>query len=72
MGNVSQLVPSIHPMFGIGGSSMNHTPEFTAEAAAPAAHDAMIDVAKALAMTGVDLVERPELIEAASAELRGS
>ncbi|HET9200234.1 MAG TPA: M20 family metallopeptidase [Dehalococcoidia bacterium] len=71
MGNVSQLVPSIHPMFGIGGSSMNHTPEFTAEAAAPPAQEAMIDVAKALAMTGIDLVQQPELVEQATAELRG-
>ncbi|MEX2236498.1 MAG: M20 family metallopeptidase [Dehalococcoidia bacterium] len=71
MGNVSQLVPSIHPMFGIGGSAMNHTPEFTAEAAAPQAQEAMIAVGKALAMTGIDLVHKPELVDAAKAELRG-
>jgi len=29
MGNVSHLVPSIHPMFYIGCDSMNHTKDFT-------------------------------------------
>lgn len=72
MGNVSQLVPSIHPMFGIGGAAMNHTPEFTAEAAAPPAQEAMLDVSKALAMTGVDLVHDHALVEEAAAEFRGS
>jgi len=32
MGNVSQLVPSIHPNFHIGGRAVNHTRQFTAEA----------------------------------------
>jgi metal-dependent amidase/aminoacylase/carboxypeptidase family protein len=71
MGNVSQLVPSIHPMFGMGGRAMNHTPEFTAEAVTPSAHESMIDVAKALAMTGVDIVYDREIVEEAAAEFRG-
>jgi metal-dependent amidase/aminoacylase/carboxypeptidase family protein len=29
MGNVSYLVPSIHPMFYIGSDALNHTREFT-------------------------------------------
>jgi metal-dependent amidase/aminoacylase/carboxypeptidase family protein len=32
MGNVSQIVPSIHPSFYIGGRAVNHTREFTKEA----------------------------------------
>ena len=32
MGNVSHEVPSIHPMFYIGGTSPNHTRDFTADA----------------------------------------
>ncbi|MPZ22057.1 MAG: amidohydrolase [Dehalococcoidia bacterium] len=70
MGNVSQLVPSIHPMFGMGGKAMNHTHGFTAEAAAPAAQESMLQVAQALAMTGVDLIHRPELVEQAVEEFR--
>ena len=29
MGNVSHVVPSIHPMFYIGGDAANHTRDFT-------------------------------------------
>ena len=29
MGNVSHVVPSIHPMFRIGSEAVNHTKEFT-------------------------------------------
>lgn len=29
MGNVSQVVPSIHPMFYIGSTAVNHTRQFT-------------------------------------------
>ena len=29
MGNVSHVVPSIHPMFYIGTKAVNHTREFT-------------------------------------------
>jgi len=31
MGNVSHVVPSIHPLFDIGGIGLNHTREFTAD-----------------------------------------
>jgi metal-dependent amidase/aminoacylase/carboxypeptidase family protein len=56
MGNVSHIVPSIHPVFGIPAAAGNHTPEFTEAAAAPAAQDAMIVAAKAMAMTALDLL----------------
>ncbi|MFQ5471916.1 MAG: M20 family metallopeptidase [Dehalococcoidia bacterium] len=63
MGNVSWAVPSIHPTFGIGGMAINHTSGFTGASATDAAHDAMLQVAQALAMTGVDLVQNPALLE---------
>ena len=31
MGNVSHVSPSIHPVFSIGGSAVNHTRDFTAD-----------------------------------------
>jgi amidohydrolase len=65
MGNVSHVVPSIHPMFGIHTRAGNHTPEFTAAAATPEAHDAMLTAAKAMAMTALDVLFRPDLREAA-------
>lgn len=63
MGNVSQVIPSIHPMFGIGASAFNHTPAFTGVCATDAAHQSMIEAAQALAMTGVDVVLDPGLLQ---------
>ena len=68
MGNVSQAIPSIHPMFGIGAKAFNHTPAFTEVCATDAAHGAMVQVAQALAMTGVDVALEPELLRRAKDE----
>jgi amidohydrolase len=63
MGNVSWAVPSIHPMFSIGTFALNHTAGFAEVSATDAAHENMIQVGQALAMTGVDLVRRPGLLD---------
>jgi metal-dependent amidase/aminoacylase/carboxypeptidase family protein len=68
MGNVSWVVPSIHPTFAVGAFALNHTAGFTDACATDAAHDNMIEVAQALAMTGIDLALRPELL----AEVKGA
>jgi amidohydrolase len=68
MGNVSWAVPSIHPTFAVGGLAINHTKGFTDVSATDAAHDAMVQVGQALAMTGVDLIQNPTLLEDARAE----
>ena len=68
MGNVSQALPSIHPMFGIGAMAFNHTPAFTEVCATDAAHAAMVQVAQALAMTGVDVALEPDLLQRAKEE----
>jgi amidohydrolase len=65
MGNVSQIVPSIHPTFSVGQMIFNHTPEFTAAAITGAAHESMLQTAQALAMTGVDLALDPTLLRRA-------
>ncbi len=63
MGNVSQLVPSIHPFVAIAPREvLVHSPEFAAAAASEAASQGLLDAAKALAMTIVDLVSSPQLI----------
>ncbi len=75
MGNVSQALPSIHPMFGIGAMAFNHTPAFTEVCATDAAHAAMVQVAQVLAMTGVDVALEPDLLQRAKEEFasgRGS
>jgi amidohydrolase len=68
MGNVSQVVPSIHPTFGVGQMISNHTAEFAAAAITDAAHASMLQAAQALAMTGVDLALDPDLVRRAKAE----
>jgi len=63
MGNVSQLVPSIHAMVAIAPRGVApHTPQFAAAAASDAGIRGLTDAAKALAMTVVDLVSNPEVV----------
>ena len=71
MGNVSYEVPSIHPMIKVSPAHVSiHTPEFAGFAVGPEGDAAVLDGAKALAMTIADLWLRPEALEAASAEFR--
>ncbi|HEY8173594.1 MAG TPA: M20 family metallopeptidase [Dehalococcoidia bacterium] len=72
MGNVSQVVPSIHPSFGVGSPTFTHSPEFTAVSATDAAHEAMLRAAKALAMTAIDVALDPDLLARAKAEFAAS
>jgi amidohydrolase len=56
MGNVSQVVPSIHGTVAVlGSTAVPHHPDFTAAAATPAADDAVLDGAAALAWTVLDV-----------------
>ncbi len=69
MGNVSHLVPSIHPMIAVSPPNVSiHSPEFTAHAASEAGDRAVLDGAKALAMTVADLWLAPGTMAAAKAE----
>lgn len=62
MGNVSQVVPSIHPTIAIlGSSAAPHTPDFAADAATPAGDQAAIDAAAALARTVLAAALDPEV-----------
>jgi metal-dependent amidase/aminoacylase/carboxypeptidase family protein len=62
MGNVSQLVPCIHPIVAIAPVGIvAHSPQFAAAAASEAGIRGLLDAAKALAMTVVDLVANPEV-----------
>ena len=54
MGNVSQVIPSIHPLIGIESSpAVPHQPEFAAHAAGAVADRAVVEGAAALARTAV-------------------
>jgi amidohydrolase len=61
MGNVSQVVPAIHPFVAIASPGVcEHSPEFAAAAASEAGHQGLLDGAKALALTIVDLLSDTE------------
>ena len=63
MGNVSQVVPGIHPGVAIVSPGVvNHSPEFALAACSEAGIEGMLDAAKAMAMTIVDLIASPETL----------
>ncbi len=63
MGNVSQIVPGIHPTIAVAPEEVViHSPEFAEAAASDAGIKGMLDAAKALAMTVADLTASPEKI----------
>jgi amidohydrolase len=69
MGNVSQLVPSIHPSVAVAPSDVSiHSPRFATAAASEDGIQGMIDAAKALALTVVDLFASPESVSRARKE----
>ncbi len=56
MGNVSRVLPSIHPMIGINSlPAVNHQPEFTAHCITEDADKALMDGALAMAWTCIDM-----------------
>lgn len=69
MGNVSYLVPSIHPMIQVAPDGVPiHSVDFARYAAADEGDRAVIDGAKAMAMTVVDLWASADLRSAVSSE----
>lgn len=71
MGNVSKLVPSIHPMIAIAPPTVSlHSKEFAAFAASESGNEGVIDGAKALAMTAIDVLCQPDLRAAMEASFR--
>ncbi len=65
MGNVSQVVPSIHPMVKAApAGTAIHTIEFERSAIGPLGDSAVLDGAKAMALTIVDLWSQPDALTA--------
>lgn len=73
MGNVSHLVPSIHPMIASApaGTSI-HTKQFAQFARSPMADQAVLDGAKAMAMTAIDFWTSSERQQAVVAEFQAA
>jgi metal-dependent amidase/aminoacylase/carboxypeptidase family protein len=56
MGNVSHVVPSVHPLLAIGSDCSIHQREFATAAASPSGDEAVADGALLLAWTAIDFV----------------
>ena len=71
MGNVSQLVPSIHPSIAIApAEALIHSPQFASAAVSEAGIRGLLDAAKALAMTVIDLVANPVIVTRVKEEFK--
>jgi amidohydrolase len=72
MGNVSLVIPSIHPFIGVDSlPAVNHQPEFAAHCVTAVADRAVLDGAHALAWTAIDLATETPVRERLLARRRG-
>ena len=71
MGDVSQVMPAIHPYLAIGKDVVGHTVEFREAALTDQGFQAMLTAAKAMALTGLDVLTDPAFLEEARAEFHG-
>ena len=72
MGNVSHVVPAIHPYLSIGPDDLaGHSTEFAVAANSEKGKEAMLTAAKAMAMTAVDILLLPSLLTAIKGEFAG-
>jgi len=63
MGNVSYIVPAIHPLLGIGNPDLDlHTKEMAKATITEPAHNSLIIGAMALACTGYDVITSSDLL----------
>ncbi len=70
MGDISHLIPAIHPYLAIAPENVaGHTIEFRDYCLSDTGKAGMLDAAKALAMTAVDLIMDPGLLIRAKEEL---
>lgn len=71
MGNVSQVIPSIHPYVAIAPRGVvGHSVEMRDAACSPQGDEGLMLSVKAMAMTVIDLLVQPELVGHAREEFR--
>lgn len=64
MGNVSRVVPAIHPYLVLGkGMDIPHTREFTEAVLSPAGERLLLLAVQSLALTGWDILKDPKLLQ---------
>ena len=72
MGNVSQIIPAIHPSIAIiSPDVLLHSPDFALAAASEPGHEGILDAAKALAMTVADILTEPRSLAKVKDEFSG-
>ncbi|XP_066850642.1 xaa-Arg dipeptidase [Anser cygnoides] len=69
-GNVTFVVPGLHPYFYIGSDALNHTEQYTEAAGSQNAQFYALRTAKALAMTALDVIFKPDLLEQVREDFR--
>lgn len=69
MGNVSQHIPSIHSIYKLGYTAGQHSKEFADACTGENSYRMTREIAQALAMTAVELLENPEKLVEARKEL---
>ena len=74
MGNVSQVVPSIHSYYSITGDKhvVGHTAEFRDFTKSEVGYTAMSNTIEILAKTGYDVITKPELLQAIKEEFEAT
>jgi len=73
IGNVSQVIPTIQPLVKIAPEGTPiHSRAFEAAAVSPLAREGMLAAAKVMAMTTLDLLSDPRLVERAQQEFRNA
>lgn len=71
MGNVSHVVPAIHPYIGLNKVGLiAHTKEFANQTITKDGHQTLVDGALALARTGYDVLTDKDLLEAIKKEFQ--
>ena len=71
VGNVSQLVPTIQPLVAIAPPDvLIHSPQFAEAAASETGFGSIMEAAKAMAMTVVDLLAGPDMFSGVEEEFR--
>jgi metal-dependent amidase/aminoacylase/carboxypeptidase family protein len=70
MANVSQVKPSIHPVFTINSSAVIHTREFNEAAGKPEAQPKTLIAGKSMAMTSIDVLGDPKLLNSVVTEFK--
>jgi amidohydrolase len=64
IGNVSQVVPAIHPYFGICQTETpGHSKEFAQATRTPYAYDSMVKTMTAMVLTAIEIIDNEDLLK---------